>query len=46
VCELRGQLADCRQLLALDEAAAMLEQRRVRLLQLLDNRADLIAQRL
>ena len=46
VRELCRQLADCRQLLALDEPPAMLEQRRVRLLQLFDNRAHLIAQRL
>ena len=46
VRELCCQLADCRQLLALDQTPPMLEQRRVGLLQLFDDRAHLIAQRL
>ena len=46
VRQLGSQLADRRQLFALHQAPAMLGQRRVGLLQLLDQRADLIAQRL
>ena len=43
--ELGGELADRRQLLALHQASPVLGQRRVGLLELLDQRADLLAQR-